>query len=556
MAKPKNDRSGYRVLVLDDDPGIIEDYRAVLCRPDDHSEPPVQADLETEIRGLVGPPEGYPDIELVACATADELEAAIGAGLADYAPFSVAFIEPALQSGILRPAAFAKLRRLDPEIYIVIVTGGDDTDPFELALQVPPPDRLQYLRKPFHGNEIRQIALALCARRRGERVPPEATSTEPGEAAGEAASWELWNLLPAGLLLLDRHDRVVRANDRLLALLPELEPCCVPGVAYEEVQGVLAGLHQPGADPFDEDAWLGQRLAWHAKSGGLSQLALAPRRWLFWLEASGPLGETYCLVNDISELKRRDQEAARERRFDQIAAALTALCGWLTGVSPDADIDEIAAALAVEDAAGSEGRDELRQRLQHMLDELRVIGRTQKLSPVPLHLGDEVETWLRLREARDDADRIEAVSSAGLWSVSLDREAFRDIAEELIDNADDAGVGAAKLSLETRNLRVTDEFAAGRKGLSPGDYVCLTIRDFGSGIPLDFQDQAIEPFQRLVKEPGHLGLGLSKAHGFVSQSGGYLELADDREEGFAVRLYFPRYRPTPTTDEIAGGSDP
>ena len=105
-----NDRSGYRVLVLDDGPGIIEDYRAVLCRPDEHSEPPVQVDLEAEIRGLVGPPDGYPAIELVACSTTDELEAAVSAGLADYAPFSVAFIEPALQGGNLRPAAFARLR--------------------------------------------------------------------------------------------------------------------------------------------------------------------------------------------------------------------------------------------------------------------------------------------------------------------------------------------------------------------------------------------------------------------------------------------------------------
>ena len=102
---------------------------------------------------------------------------------------------------------------------------------------------------------------------------------------------------------------------------------------------------------------------------------------------------------------------------------------------------------------------------------------------------------------------------------------------------------------------MTDEFAAGRKGLSPGDYVCLAIRHIGSGIPADFHNQVIEAFQRPVKGPGHLELGLSKAYGFVVQSGGYLDLAGDREKDIALQLYFPRYRPRPTGDDNAAGPD-
>ncbi len=96
------------------------------------------------------------------------------------------------------------------------------------------------------------------------------------------------------------------------------------------------------------------------------------------------------------------------------------------------------------------------------------------------------------------------------------------------------------MTFETANVRLTREFAAARSGVGAGDYVRLTVQDSGPGMSLEMAERALNPFFTSKAESGHEGLGLSVAYGVVSQSGGYMEIASDRDEGVKVDLYFPK----------------
>jgi CheY-like chemotaxis protein len=83
--------------------------------------------------------------------------------------------------------------------------------------------------------------------------------------------------------------------------------------------------------------------------------------------------------------------------------------------------------------------------------------------------------------------------------------------------------------------------AAGRAAeLSPGDYVCLSVSDNGSGMSEAVLARACEPFFTTKELGKGSGLGLAQVYGFARQSGGGLVIDSAVGEGNTVSVYLPR----------------
>lgn len=71
------------------------------------------------------------------------------------------------------------------------------------------------------------------------------------------------------------------------------------------------------------------------------------------------------------------------------------------------------------------------------------------------------------------------------------------------------------------------------------DYVCISVKDTGSGIPQEILDRIFDPYFS-TKAPGEgTGLGLSIVHGIVSGNGGYININSVVEHGTTVKVFFP-----------------
>ena len=79
-------------------------------------------------------------------------------------PFAIAFIDVRMPPGWDGMETAVQIRAIDPDIEIVIVTAYADRSREEIAKAVTPPHKLLYLRKPFDLDELKQIALSLCAK--------------------------------------------------------------------------------------------------------------------------------------------------------------------------------------------------------------------------------------------------------------------------------------------------------------------------------------------------------------------------------------------------------
>ncbi|MCG8687766.1 MAG: response regulator [Desulfobacterales bacterium] len=99
-------------------------------------------------------------------------------------------------------------------------------------------------------------------------------------------------------------------------------------------------------------------------------------------------------------------------------------------------------------------------------------------------------------------------------------------------------VGLKKTSVEFEQLVHLPE-------LSVGDYLCLTIKDSGCGIPDTIKEKIFDPYFTTKGKDKGTGLGLSVVHGIVSKSNGCITFESKEGKGSLFSVYFPVLDETP-----------
>jgi len=542
MVKPPS----YRVLVLDGSSQVLADYEAVLSRRDDGSAETTEQEGVDALFACLSPPSGFPLVDLELTSRGAEALAAVESGQRQRNPFSLAFIElpaDATEEGL---QLLERIRAIDPDIHFVLASTMVTPHPLEIAERIPPLDQMFYLQKPFHAFEVQQFVMALTARWRAER---SRNVLKQGAAEGRAigSSPAAWEGIPGGLMIFDRRDRLVSANAQVKELLPELFDLMEPGTPYSELQTEIARRLLPDDTVYLEEAWVKERLEWHAKSGGVIDQRLSGGRWLLLVEGSGSSGETYCLFFDITGLKRRDQNRATSQRVWQIAKALEAFSGKLSaasneaGVLPVKDLDRNLFWPARPGAGEQSEVLAINGPLEELGRKLRVVTQVNPLLTERLRLDGIVGDLVRDKADSLPSDiELEVVAGAGLWEVTVDAALTRATVEELIDNAAAQIDGPGRILIETENLRLNRDFVSSRPALAQGDYVHLTVRDDGAGMTAEQAERAFSPFFTSRAKEGRLGLGLSMALGYINQSGGHIEIEAAPDMGTSVHIFLPR----------------
>jgi len=145
-----------------------------------------------------------------------------------------------------------------------------------------------------------------------------------------------------------------------------------------------------------------------------------------------------------------------------------------------------------------------------------------------------------LRRTLGEAIRVEMVHAAGLWHATIDPSELEAALLNLCINARDAMPAGGRLTLETTNAFLSDDYARQHGDVAPGQYVLIAVSDTGSGIAPEHLLRVFEPFFT-TKAPGKgTGLGLSMVYGFVKQSRGHVKVYSEPGQGATIKLYLPR----------------
>ncbi len=126
------------------------------------------------------------------------------------------------------------------------------------------------------------------------------------------------------------------------------------------------------------------------------------------------------------------------------------------------------------------------------------------------------------------------------WHCEADPGLLQNALLNLAVNARDAMPKAGTLIVDVANVRLDASDAARIAGAGPGDYVAVSVKDTGSGMPPDVAAWAFEPFFTTKGVGKGTGLGLSMVDGFARQLGGFVTLVSEMGCGTTVSIYLPR----------------
>src|SRR5882672_7737781 len=184
-------------------------------------------------------------------------------------------------------------------------------------------------------------------------------------------------------------------------------------------------------------------------------------------------------------------------------------------------------------AAASRGAD----LTQHLL----AFSRRQPLQPRSVDVNAVVVDAARLLQPTlGEQIEIESMLAHDSAPALIDPSQLSTAILNLALNARDAMPNGSKLTLETRNVVLDENYAAMSSEVNPGNYVMIAVSDSGEGIPANLLEKVFEPFYTTKDVGKGSGLGLSMVYGFVKQSNGHIRIYSEEGHGTTVKLYLPQ----------------
>jgi CheY-like chemotaxis protein len=172
-----------RVLVVDDNPTIHEDFRKILSKT-----PATDGrfdELEAAILESCEQPEAQEGFEIDSAFQGEEGLAKLQAAVEQARPYALAFIDMRMPPGWDGVETIARLWKVDPHLQIVICTAYSDYSWEEILRQLGQRNNLAVLKKPFDNIEVIQLCETLTQKwslSRQLRAPEPISEDEGNEA--------------------------------------------------------------------------------------------------------------------------------------------------------------------------------------------------------------------------------------------------------------------------------------------------------------------------------------------------------------------------------------
>ena len=297
---------------------------------------------------------------------------------------------------------------------------------------------------------------------------------------------------------------------------------------------VIASIQATGA-------WSGERTA--VRLDG-SKRVVQLNASLFADSSGVPIGMLASFV-DVTENKRLQSELLQAQKMESVGRLaggiahdfnnlLTIIAAYLdfalTGVATDSDLfrDLFEVRRAANSAAA-------------LTQQLLAFSRKQIIAPKELDLNEVVHRvhGMLKRLLGEDID-LSLLTAPDLWHVRFDPGQAEQILVNLAANARDAMPSGGKLTLETSNVQLDDDYRHAHPGASVGEFVLLAVSDTGDGMSDEVRAHAFEPFFTTKESGRGTGLGLAMIDGAVSQNGGRVELYSEVGHGTSFKIYLPR----------------
>jgi two-component system cell cycle sensor histidine kinase/response regulator CckA len=160
---------------------------------------------------------------------------------------------------------------------------------------------------------------------------------------------------------------------------------------------------------------------------------------------------------------------------------------------------------------------------------------------VVLDLNHIVEGMTKmLHRLVDEQIEMTFVYGREMGGIKADAGYVWQVLMNLIVNARDAMPEGGKLGVETGWITREESCDPEHYGVTPGDYVTLSVSDTGMGMTGDVKARMFEAFFTTKALGNGTGLGLATCRTIVQQCGGHIGVHSELGRGTTIKVYFPK----------------
>ncbi len=532
-----------RILIVDDNASIQNDFREILC-PDDTGESAVDQ-LETVLFEQKTTAPTRCTFELDSAFQGQEALELVKHALAEKRPYAMAFVDVRMPPGWDGIETIARIWEVDPEIQIVICTAYADYSWDEMRAKVGQPDSLLVLKKPFDNIEVQQLAHALT-RKWLLNVQARLQITELAEANRSLVMSEERfskafheNPHPSAIQSLpDR--RFVDVNQRLAE---------IAGLSRDEMLNRTPAELFLWEKPAVVDQWydgLARQELVREQEANLRNQAGDLREMRVSLSPVTLRGEPHVLLlaQDVSErvlLERQLRQAQKMEAIGQLAAGVAHdFNNILTVIQGHAGLMQHRLPPGSPQTKSTQEIANAAARAATLIRQLLMFSRKQVMQFRHLDLNDLLRNSVKMLERLvGEHVHMEFEPAANLAVVHADPSMIEQVVMNLAVNARDAMPNGGKVRIATSLEKVQRATTPMDPEPRTGEFVCLTFSDNGTGMDPQTLNRIFEPFFTTKPVGKGTGLGLSTVFGIVRQHRGWADVQSQLNHGTTFRIYFP-----------------
>lgn len=175
-----------------------------------------------------------------------------------------------------------------------------------------------------------------------------------------------------------------------------------------------------------------------------------------------------------------------------------------------------------------------------LVQTLLTLSRKAEVKSSPLNVNDLIRQLQKmLSRTLPKMIEMDLALAPDLGTIHANPSQMEQVLMNLLVNARDAMPEGGRLTIETENICLDENYGKLHMGVEPGTYVMLSVTDEGHGMDKETLTHIFEPFFT-TKAPGEgTGLGLATVYGIVKQHRGHIMCYSEPGKGTTFKMYFP-----------------